>query len=118
MYYVLQTEGSDEPWWRLEGWEASVTRYAKFETFEPAKNQYIDWFMTLSHQFPQQKTKDPYMAAFWQEGDFVFCEDCGDDLQNYHGLLILDVGDEKIDEKKFGDKTQAICVNCPINRSK
>lgn len=116
MYYVIQTTSCDEPWWMTTGWEANVEQYAVYSQFVHAKNQYIDWFNQLNTQYPKVKTKEPYMAAFYKEGEYYYCEDCGDDLQTYHGLLILDATNRQIDPKIFGDKTQAICVNCPINR--
>ena len=117
MYYVIQTESCDEPWWMTTGWEATVVRYAVYSQFIKAKSQYIDWFAELERQYPNNKTKEPYMAAFYRPGEVFYCEDCGDDLQTYHGLLILDATNKEIDPNIFGDRSQAICVNCPINRN-
>lgn len=116
MYYVLKTTGCDEPWWMTAGFEASVEEYAVFSDFASAKAQYIDWFCEYEKIYEHNKTRNPYMAAFYNDGDWFYCEDCGDDLQTYHSVFILDAKDEEIDETKFGDKSQAVCVNCPVNR--
>lgn len=100
MYHVLLTEGPDEPWWFFENWEEQVVEGYTFRTFAQAKAKYIDWYGELEKKYPHVKTKDPYMAAFWQEGEYYYCEECSDDLQCYHGLLILDTRQDKVEPRQ------------------
>lgn len=113
MYYVLRTEGPDEPWWFFEDWEKSIQTCYGFSTFAQAKAKYIDLYQQLAKQYPKERVKDPYMAAFWQEGEFVYCEDCDDELQKYHGLLILDAREEQQKQSTAVPKT---C--CPMKQKK
>lgn len=37
------------------------------------------------------------LAAFWCDEEKCFCEECDDDLQVYHGLLVLKDGEHDPD---------------------
>ena len=47
---------------------------------------------------PIQKTKETYLTAYWSDGEIRFCENCDDDVQLYHGLMLLQDGKKLLQE--------------------
>lgn len=89
MYQVMEMYGDNEPWWFFEGWEEDISHEEVFEELEPAIHYYEKKYQQLAQEYSMMKTKDRYLTAFWKDGDFRFCEECDDDLQQYKGLVLL-----------------------------
>lgn len=89
MYYVIEIKGPDEPWWMFDGWTEYITAYQKEDTLEEALTDYRQRFRVLAKASEHFREKGQ-AAAFWNDGDVFFCDDCGDDTQAYTGLMIVD----------------------------
>ncbi|WP_041090009.1 DUF1033 family protein [Jeotgalibacillus soli] len=85
----MQTKSDAEPWWFLEGWEEDVIEQWTFSEKETAFAKYVNKIQELSVKYPKNRIKKGTQIAFWNEDEILFCESCDDDLQIYHGLLIM-----------------------------
>lgn len=89
MYQVIQIYGNDEPWWFFDDWEKDIIEEAEFDTLEEAEDLFLELNKKLAIDFEETKCKNPYLVAFWNQGDMIFCEDCDEDLQAFRGLMLL-----------------------------
>ncbi len=90
MYQVIKMYGDFEPWWFVDGWEEDVTEARTFERYEDAVAVFQKEWVRLSEQFPMKKLKNGTLAAFWNEDDQYWCEECDEYLQRYHSLLLVE----------------------------
>ncbi|CAM3990430.1 DUF1033 family protein [Lederbergia lenta] len=98
---VITTKGESEPWWFFKGWQEAIIESKDFKDQLSAIEYYLQQFSALQTKYQCVKVKKNTMAAFWNEGEYVFCTSCDDDLQLYYGLLLM-----KNDEP-FSDLTLA-----------
>jgi hypothetical protein len=99
MYQVMLTECEYEPWWFFEDWEDHVVQVKEFSSFEEAVQEFYRESQELSNKYPFQKTKNTYLTAYWNESEIHFCDNCDDDIQLFHGLLLLK-DKKKIEENR------------------
>lgn len=88
-YQVIKMYGDCEPWWFLDGWEKDITDVWEFSNYEDALLFYKEEYQEFKEQFPKINCKWSAMSAFWNTDDLRWCEECAEDLQQYHSLLIL-----------------------------
>ena len=81
--------GDFEPWWFLEDWKNDITETREFKTFEEAKEDYLAQWQSMKTQFSHFESRSTYLAAFWDEKELRWCEECAEDLQQYHSILLL-----------------------------
>lgn len=89
MYQVITLYGDNEPWWFFENWQADIEEEKKFSTLEEAEYYYKSKWKEFSSSYAFLNTKVNYLAAFWNEGDERWCEECDEELQQYKGLALL-----------------------------
>ncbi|WHA08907.1 DUF1033 family protein [Enterococcus montenegrensis] len=89
MYQVVIMYGDNEPWWFFEDWQADVTEEYTFNDLTAAEQFYENKWLELSPCFSNLKSRPNYQAAFWNESDERWCEECDDYLQQYTGLALL-----------------------------
>src|SRR5699024_4073359 len=89
MYQVVKMYGDSEPWWFFEDWEADMQSEQSFATFRQAETFYYRQWELFHAAFSCLQAKENYLAAFWNEEDKRWCEECGTDLQQYQGLALL-----------------------------
>ena len=89
MYRVVQLFGVNEPWWFLDGWEEDIVGSIEFPQLNEAILYYKKLWQKLHDNHKQIDSRDNFQAAFWDEREEVWCEECGDYLQLYHGLALL-----------------------------
>ncbi|MGO2082459.1 DUF1033 family protein [Vagococcus sp.] len=104
MYQVITIYGENEPWWFFDDWQEAITSKTEYASFEEAEVDFLDKYQKRMEINEKIKCKDPYLVAFWNEDDTIYCEDCDEDLQAYEGLMLLhnfkklDDGDNKDNE--------------------
>ncbi|MFD1705311.1 DUF1033 family protein [Siminovitchia sediminis] len=86
---VIVMKGESEPWWFFPEWRNDIIELYTFSEKEAAIRRYMSRFRELKNKCQYVKVKKTSLAAFWNEGDRAYCEQCEDDLQLYYGLLIL-----------------------------
>ncbi|WP_421378706.1 DUF1033 family protein [Bacillus salacetis] len=91
---ILRMSGEAEPWWFFSDWEKDITEETVYTNEEEAFNQFIKLVEELKNKFQHTKQKKN-TVAFWNEDEKVFCEECDDDLQLFHGLLLMEGKDLK-----------------------
>lgn len=92
MYQVIQLEGTIEPWWLFDELKEDVVSVQEFPSFYEALRVYKTLCQTYLRQRPQFDSREDLMAAFWDEDEQVWCEECGDMLQEFHSLALLEDG--------------------------
>lgn len=93
MYQVIKLYGDFEPWWFLDDWKKDIIEEWSFSDFEGAKEKYLAQWRKLKEGFPYFDSRANYLAAFWDNNEKRWCEECDEDLQQYHSILLLKDGD-------------------------
>lgn len=89
MYQVIKMYGDLEPWWFLEGWKDDILKVQEFEDYYEALKYYKQEWFDLMGRYPSFNSKSSVMTAFWDSKDQRWCEECGEDLQQYYSLALL-----------------------------
>ncbi|WP_113929205.1 DUF1033 family protein [Bacillus sp. P14.5] len=86
---IVKISGEAEPWWFFSDWKKDIKEEIHYtsekDAFEKFMNLVEDYRQKYQHAKHKKNT-----AAFWNEGEKVFCEACDDDLQQYHGLILME----------------------------
>lgn len=86
---IIIMKGESEPWWFFSGWKKDILATYVFSDKNSAFAKYGALYGQFISRHDHVKIKNTSMAAFWQAGDYVYCDSCDDDLQIYYGLLIF-----------------------------
>lgn len=89
MYQIYLMEGEYEPWWFFDGWKNMIVEEKNFSDFDEATSSYDEFCKKFAQKYPFHKTKQPFLTAFWDEEEAQYCETCEDDIQIYHGVMLL-----------------------------
>lgn len=89
MYQVIKMYGDNEPWWFFDEWQKDIVEIKEFSELALAEKYFHQESSAYQKNYPHEKFKEPYLQAFWQDGQSRWCEECDDDLQQYHGMLLL-----------------------------
>lgn len=92
MYEVIYMKADYEPWWLFDGWEKEIISRHSFEQENEAMGFLNEILLKLENKFQHMNSKENCFFAFWSDNEKVFCEACDDDLQTFHGILILNNG--------------------------
>ena len=96
MYQVITMYGENEPWWFFEEWQEDIIEEKSFDKFHAAKDYFDELITKYTNDYEENREKEPFMFAFWNDEELVYCEDCDEELQAYKGIMILK-NNEKID---------------------
>lgn len=100
MYRVISMEGTEEPWWFFEGWQDDIISIEVFESFSKALSAYKSRWLEMAASFPEFKSQADLLSAFWEPKDQIWCEECDDFQQKYHGLALLEDWHQLPSDKK------------------
>lgn len=89
MYQVIRLFGDFEAWWFLDGWEEDIVSCETFESLTEAVAFYKQEREGMLKEFSQKEEQSDQMAAFWNPEEQRWCEECGENLQQFHSLFIL-----------------------------
>lgn len=89
MYQVIKMYGDVEPWWFMDDWKKDIIQVKEFENYYDALRYYKEEWQTLSQSLPSFVSKSSIMTAFWDKTEQRWCEECAEDLQQYHSLALL-----------------------------
>lgn len=89
MYQVYMTKGEYEPWWFFEDWEELIIMEETYSDLGAAEKRFRELYAEMREKYPFQRTKKRYLSAFWNEEEVYFCDSCDDDIQVYHGIMLL-----------------------------
>jgi len=115
MFQVIQTYSEDEPWWFFDEWQDNIKAEMTFTKFHDAEKEFMKQYDALHTEYQEVKCKDPYLVAFWNDEEYIYCEDCDEDLQAYRGLMLvkdykkIDLGDNDSDETAGNSRKTKCC---------
>lgn len=89
MYKLIYMKADYEPWWKFDGWEDQIVSEESFLTKDECEEALQKKLRIFRERFPNERLKDEYYWAFWTEDECSFCESCDDELQIYHGLIMV-----------------------------
>ena len=91
-YQVILMDGPNEPWWFFENWQDDIIWEQSFATLQDARKCYREKYQELAMKYSNIREKNLYQVAFWDNSELYYCDDCDDETQLYHGLLITENG--------------------------
>ncbi|MGY3779685.1 DUF1033 family protein [Isobaculum melis] len=103
MYQVIELFGEYEPWWFFEDWRDDIYLEVSYATSQEAVEAYEALYQSYATKYENVQTKKQWLTAFWNEAEVRYCEDCEDDVQLYHSILLLENNQpiqEQVEEKK------------------
>ena len=100
MYSVIEMYGDYETWWFLDGWEDDIIEKRYFDDYYTALKYYKHRWLEMSEASPLYKSRSDLMTIFWDPADQRWCEECNEDIQQYHSLLLLE-NESKIPKSKY-----------------
>lgn len=89
MYQVIKMYGDWESWWFIDGWQDDILEEKKFDEWTEAFAYFEEEWQNMRNHFPSYHSQKNLLATFWEKKDTRWCEDCGEDLQQYHSILLL-----------------------------
>ncbi|MEW9501753.1 DUF1033 family protein [Jeotgalibacillus marinus] len=89
MWRIIQLKSDAEPWWFLDGWRDDTVNEWTFNEKEAAFDFYRVIIEEMVTKYPNVRVKRGTQIAFWCEGELLFCDSCDEDLQLYHGILMM-----------------------------
>lgn len=89
MFEVIYMKAEFEPWWMFEEWEEMVLSRRSFENIVEAKKHLENMLQNFRTKYDNEAMKKECFYAFWTEDEKSFCEACDNDLQIYHGIILL-----------------------------
>ncbi|MCG7334494.1 DUF1033 family protein [Sporosarcina sp. ACRSM] len=93
MFEVIYIKADYEPWWMFEGWEEMIRRRQSFSEASAARAYFEELRAELRSKHDYEATKKECFFAFWTQGELSFCEGCDEDLQLYHGVILMKDGE-------------------------
>lgn len=91
MYCVIEMYGDYEPWWFLDGWEEDIVAKKQFDDYYEALKYYKNRWLQMADQSPLYKSRSDLMTIFWDPEDQRWCEECDENVQQYHSLFLLEM---------------------------
>ena len=89
LYQVIVMYGDNEPWWFFEEWQEDILEKDEFDCLDEAVAYYVKKWQEVSSKYTYTNVKPNYLAAFWNDEDERWCEECDESLQQYLGLALL-----------------------------
>ncbi|WP_404403298.1 DUF1033 family protein [Jeotgalibacillus malaysiensis] len=106
MWRIVQLKSDAEPWWFLEGWESDIVSEWTFDTKQEAFNYYKEKMHENLVNYEHVRVKRGTQAAFWNKDEYLFCDDCDEDLQVFHGYILFSEHEPFIREKMTDTEKQ------------
>lgn len=93
MFEVVYMKAEYEPWWMFSGWEETILSRQVFENIHEAEVYLDEMLDMLKRKHTHACSKEDCFYAYWSDDEKNFCEACDEDLQIYHGVLLLKEGE-------------------------
>ncbi|AQY52516.1 hypothetical protein PWEIH_13520 [Listeria weihenstephanensis FSL R9-0317] len=91
-FQVIVTKGEYEPWWFFEEWQKDIESIFTYTEKEEALAKYQTLAEKLRDIYPHSAVKKSVLLATWSEDETQYCEECEDDIQTFHGLILFQNG--------------------------
>ncbi|MBC2165974.1 DUF1033 family protein [Listeria booriae] len=92
-FQVIKTKGEYEPWWFFEDWQSDIEASFTYTEKTEAMTKYLEMAHELVGTYPHHAAKKTVLLATWSEDETQYCEECDDDIQTFHGLILFQNGE-------------------------
>ena len=92
MFEVIYMKAEFEPWWMFEGWEETIVSRHAFSDITKVNAHLNGILIVLREKYENETIKNDCFYAFWSENEKIYCDACDDDLQIYHGVMLMKEG--------------------------
>lgn len=89
MYEVITIRTEYEGWWLFDDLWDYVTELNRFSTLEEAEIYYNEQLNKLRKKFKNELVGKHNIHAFYNNCELIYCEDCDDDIQIFHSLIVF-----------------------------
>lgn len=89
MFEIVYMKADFEPWWMFEGWEEAIVSRIPCKNREEVEGHLASLLKKLREENDNETVKNNCFYAFWSTKEKTFCEACDDELQIYHGVIVL-----------------------------
>lgn len=87
MYKIICMKADYEPWWQFEDMEDKFTEIMSYDSFEQYELKVHELLQSYRTQYKNEGSREDRYFAFWNEGEWEYCEGCDEDLQTYYGMI-------------------------------
>ncbi|KGL40124.1 hypothetical protein BMT55_05265 [Listeria newyorkensis] len=115
-FQVIVTKGEYEPWWFFEDWQKDIESSFVYTEKNDAMLQYQALAQELMANYPNKAVKKNVLLATWSEDETQYCEECDDDIQTFHGLILF--ADERVYEPTPDELATYFSLEEKLNLSK
>ncbi|NYF24711.1 DUF1033 family protein [Sporosarcina sp. JAI121] len=92
MFEVIYMKADYEPWWMFDEWEDTIRSRHSFDDVNSAVLHFEKLIAELRKKHKHEAVKKDCFYAFWSEDEINFCDGCDEDLQLYHGIILMKDG--------------------------
>ncbi len=92
MFEVIYMKAEYEPWWMFEEWEETIRSRCSFDNAKGAVAYLEKLLVELRGKHEFEAMKKDCFYAFWSTHEINYCDGCDDDLQLYHGVILMKDG--------------------------
>ena len=89
MFEVIYIKADYEPWWMFEDWEEMIRSRRTFDDVTLAQEYCEGLLAELRGKHESEAMRQDCFFAFWSNNEQCFCEGCDEDLQLYHGVILM-----------------------------
>ena len=92
MFEIIYMKAEFEPWWMFEDWEETiVSRHSFIDSIE-VNIHLKELLAELRKEHKNEAMKKNCFYAFWSTEEKIFCDACDENLQIYHGVIVMKEG--------------------------
>ena len=92
MFEIIYMKADYEPWWMFEEWEDWVESKQAYRSLEEATARFQEIIEEWRQKHEFFEVRKGCFAAFWTKAEQCFCDHCDDDLQIFHGFILMQEG--------------------------
>ncbi|EUJ24925.1 DUF1033 family protein [Listeria grandensis] len=115
-FQIIVTKGEYEPWWFFEDWQKDIESSFTYTNKQEAMEKYQMLAQQLMTTYPNNAVKKEVLLATWSEEETQYCEECEDDIQTFHGLILF--LNERVYEPTADELTTFFAFKEELNMSK
>lgn len=92
MYEIVIITADYEGWWLFDEWREDVTSSHTFNDYDSMKIKYDEIHNDLKDKYSSHKIGKYNIPAFFDCCEIEYCDDCDEDTQIYHSLVVFKDG--------------------------
>lgn len=89
MFEVVTIRAEYEGWWLFDDLWENVTDLQCFSSIQSAETYYLKRLEKLRERYKNEQIGKYNIHAFFNNCELEYCEDCGEDIQIFHSLIVF-----------------------------